>query len=180
MKTLQNQDYYTRDEPDPEALSILGSVPKRWGRMDRISRIALVEVGRVLRDEGLIDSHTNRVSDTVSGGLVGATRRGPLATDLAFAKTASADFSLASPLLFSYTLANISLSEAAGHYRLTGPVYSIYSSNPYEDAILEARRWMSSSMDISFMLAGELDYYPGEGMEAHEHIITSRFSVERR
>ena len=94
------------------------------------------------------------------GGLIGLTRRGSLATDLAYATTLKEGVAMASPTLFSYTLANIALAEAAGHYGLTGPVYAVFAAEPGAGGEDEARRWLDHDPSLDFMVAGELDVYP--------------------
>jgi hypothetical protein len=140
--------YLDQDLPGPEVLAVLGTLPKRWGRMDRLSRLAVVEVGRLPR--------------AGRGGLIGFTRRGSLATDLAYVATLRQGLALASPTLFSYTLANIALAEAASHYGLTGPVFSIFAENPggEAEAEAEARCWLADDRSLDFMIVGELDVYP--------------------
>ncbi|MEA3386095.1 MAG: beta-ketoacyl synthase N-terminal-like domain-containing protein, partial [Thermodesulfobacteriota bacterium] len=92
--------------------------------MDLLSRMALIAVGRALCDSGLLDRRTNKVRNADIVGLIAATRLGSLITDLAFCETMGQGTELASPTVFSYTLPNIALAEAAGHFGLTGPVYS--------------------------------------------------------
>lgn len=151
--------YLSRDEPGPETLAVIGVVPKRWGRMDRLSRLAVVEVGRALRVAGLLRDEPDKVVVSGSGGLIGAGRYGSLVTDLAFATTLAAGLNLASPTLFSYTLPNIALAEAASHYGMTGPVYSLFSGDPAE-AESEARRWLAEESGVDFMVAGAIDVVP--------------------
>lgn len=151
--------YLLQDEPDPATLAVLGFTPRRWGRMDRISRLAVVEVGRALRGAGLLHDEAGKVSLTGCGGLIGASRYGSLATDLAYGDTLKAGLNLASPTLFSYTLPNIALAEAASHYGLTGPVYSLFAGAP-EEAEAEARRWLAEESGVDFMVAGALDVVP--------------------
>ncbi|NTV14308.1 MAG: hypothetical protein HGA96_10330 [Desulfobulbaceae bacterium] len=127
--------------------------------MDRISRLAVVEVGRALRASGLLREEAGRLCLSGSGGLIGATRYGSLATDLAFAATLAAGLNLASPTLFSYTLPNIALAEAASHYGLTGPVYSLFATSP-EAAEAEARSWLAEEAGVDFMVAGNIDIVP--------------------
>lgn len=151
--------YLLQDEPAPETLALIGLTPKRWGRMDRISRLAVVEVGRALRAAGLLQDGAGKVCVTGSGGLIGASRHGSLATDLAFAATLAGGLNLASPTLFSYTLPNIALAEAASHYGLTGPVYSLLAGGLFE-AEAEAQRWLAEESGVDFMVAGVIDVVP--------------------
>lgn len=156
-----NFAYLTQDEPGPETLAVIGFAPKRWGRMDRISRLTVVEVGRALRLAGLLRDEPEKVGVSTTGGLIGATRYGCLATDLAFAESMSGGLDLASPTLFSYTLPNTALAEAASHYGLIGPVYALFSGDAAE-AENEARRWLGESPGPDFMVAGVIDIVPAE------------------
>jgi len=141
--------------------------PARWGRMDLISRTAVVRVGCVLHARGLLEMATGKVATTMTVGLVSSTRRGCLATDLAYCASIRQDPQLASPTLFSYTLANIALSEAASHFGLRGPVYSLYAENdPLGEAMDEAKRWLSSSPGLDAMVAGMLDVPPAGSLDA--------------
>ena len=149
------------DEPDPDILAILGQVPKRWGRMDILSRAAVVEIGRALVSPGSGEPAA-RVDAAARVGVIAGTRRGSLATDLAFARSLASGLEMASPTLFGYTLPNIALAEAASHFGLTGPVYSVFAGpddDPLQLARREAGRWLQSST-YTAMLAGALDYQP--------------------
>jgi len=162
--TLDRFAYLEAEQLGPEELTILRTVPKRWGRMDRLSRLAIVEVGRALIDAGLRRPGVVSQESLSRTGLVAATRRGSLATDLAYAKTMDQGLGLASPLLFSYTLANIALAEAASHFGIKGPVYALYSEkSPLTAARREAERWLKTDRDIAVMVAGEIDCYWGDG-----------------
>jgi hypothetical protein len=70
-------------------------------------------------------------------------------------------------VLFSYTLPNIALAEAAIHYHLTGPVYSLLSAEPFVEAVATARLWLASEdIWLDLILAGETDVLPGsDGLE---------------
>ena len=59
MARQSRYDYISQDLPGDDILAVLGELPKRWGRMDRISRLAVVEVGRVLLAYGL--AYPNRL-----------------------------------------------------------------------------------------------------------------------
>ncbi len=157
---MHDNTYLQSDIIGDAILAILGTVPKRWGRMDQASRLAVVEVGRSLRVAGLINHVRCKIDDDKIIGLIGGTRRGSLATDLAYGETYAQGLDMASPVFFSYTLANIALAEAASHYGLTGPVYSVYHENPFEEAAAEAKRWLAGDSQLYAMLAGELDFVP--------------------
>ncbi|MEN8143046.1 MAG: beta-ketoacyl synthase N-terminal-like domain-containing protein [Thermodesulfobacteriota bacterium] len=186
MSITTRYDYIKQDLPGGDTLSILGVLPKRWGRMDRLSRLAVVEVGRALRQAGLLAAVDNGFSARGRGGLVGVTRRGSLATDLAYAETLREGPEMASPLLFSYTLPNTALAEAASHYGLTGPVYSIFSElNKAGDE--DAGRWLADDRSLEFMVVGDLDYYSGCGQHDKEtnqsqnlessEVVTANFKI---
>lgn len=128
--------------------------------MDQISRLVLVEVGRTLKEYGLLDSNSRSLPPSQTVGLVAGTRRGSLTTDLAYCASLQKGINHASPALFSYTLANISLAEAAVHYSLTGPVYALFSKQPYEDALQEAKRWLNTVNYPLQIVAGQVDVFP--------------------
>lgn len=142
--------YINQDLPGDEILAILGELPKRWGRMDEISRLVVVEVGRLLGPG----------SSRGRGGLIGLTSRGSLATDLAYVATLKQGLAVASPTLFSYTLPNIALAEAASHYQLTGPVYAVFAEDPGAGGEAEARRWLDNDASLDFMVVGAFDVCP--------------------
>jgi len=149
-----------------EILAIIGSVPRRWGRMDLLSRMAVVAVGRAFRDSDLLDRQTNKIHSANIVGLIAATRWGSLITDLAFCETLGQGPELASPTVFSYTLPNIALAEAAGHFGLTGPVYSIFAEHDLMEKVeQEAMLWLSNQPEISAMMAGRLDIPPSYAEE---------------
>ena len=54
MAPSSRYDYINQDLPGDDILAVLIELPKRWGRMDKISRLAVVEVGRVLAAYGLL------------------------------------------------------------------------------------------------------------------------------
>lgn len=168
MPPSSRYDYINQDMPAADILTVLGTLPQRWGRMDSISRLAVVEVGRALLACGWQDRNDQQSSNGGQGGLIGLTRRGSLATDLAFIDTMKAGVALASPTLFSYTLANIALAEAASHYNLTGPVYSVFTENSSTDDGDEARRWLACDASLDFMIVGELDVYPDHQQSSDE------------
>jgi len=146
-----------------EALGPLAaSPPPRWGRMDRISRVAVVAVARLLLERGVITADRAKVSDRATIGLIAGSHYGSLATDLAYCAPLPHAPALVSPTLFSYTLANIALAEAASYLALRGPVYSLYCpSDPLRSAVEEAERWLAHSPGIDAIVAGELDLPPG-------------------
>ena len=151
------EQYWKQDIPDSHLLSIIGEMPKRWGRMDPASRIAVVEIGLLLKQNNLL-SQSNILSEETKVGLIVGTKLGSVTTDLSFCQSLSEGVENASPILFSYTLPNIPLAEAACHYKITGPVYSIISEEPLNEAIRDAQNWLKNDSNISLIIAGEIDF----------------------
>lgn len=179
MGKIANRDYsYAyQDQVEDGVISIAGGTPARWGRMTTLSRVLIVEVGRLLQKEGIIMGGERCDGKKLCVGLVGGTRRGSLHTDFAFKKSMEAGVGLASPALFGYTLPNIPLAEAAGHYGLTGPVYAIFDDKePLAAAVEEARQLLYGIEEISLMLACEFDHYivedRGELLLVNVQIVT--------
>jgi 3-oxoacyl-(acyl-carrier-protein) synthase len=176
MGAREPYGYIDDDLPPAEILTVLGELPKRWGRMDRISRLAVVETGRALAAAGILHFEGGRPVTTGQGGLIGVTRRGSLTSDLAYAETLKQGPEMASPILFSYTLPNTALSEAASHYGLTGPVYSLFSEEQGVDGLSEAKRWLAEDPKLDFMVAGGLDVYPGL-VSTDAEVISVNFKI---
>jgi len=130
-----------------------GPVPRRWGRMDVLSRLAVAGLGLLLRETGLaLHGRT--------AGFVAGTACGCLHTDQAFLK--SLDSASPSPLLFGYTLPSTAPAEAATFYKLTGPVYSVFDrADPYKSALSEASRLLDFIPGLDLMFFGRLDACPG-------------------
>jgi hypothetical protein len=155
-------EHFISDDPAPETVKFLGMIPSRWGRMPRLSRLVLVETGRILHCEQLTTSG-GRLCDTGKNvGLIGATSKGSLHTDLAFRETMASGPGLASPALFGYTLPNTPLAEAAVVFGLTGPVYALFEKR--EEALgraeKEAAALLAQMSSLDFMLACAFDHYP--------------------
>lgn len=152
-RTLTEQDIFLT----PENRAILGKIPERWGRMNPSSQAALLEIGRLLQGSDLLDDN-RKVADHKQAGLIVATRRGSLDTDLAYGETVAMGPEFTSPALFGYTLSNIPLAEAAIHYNLTGPVFSLFSDTPKATALSICREWLDDPANRSeFIIAGSLD-----------------------
>ena len=147
--------------------------------MDLLSRMAVVAVGRAFCDSDLLDRQTNKIHSANIVGLVSVTKWGSLITDLAFCETLGQGPELASPTVFSYTLPNIAIAEAAGHFGLTGPVYSIFAEHDFMEKVeQEAIFWLSNHPEISAMVAGRLDIPPSYAEEkapvAEFHIVNGK------
>lgn len=158
----------TGDNPGEETAELLGTIPGRWGRMPVLSRLVLVETGRVLRRCGLLQDGNRQCDRGLNVGLVGASRRGSLHTDLAFQESMASGPALASPALFGYTLPNTPLAEAAVQFGLSGPVYAVFddSTDIMAAAEKEAACLLEQMEEVDFMLACAFDHYPAdEGRE---------------
>lgn len=88
----------------------------RFGRMDPYSKLGLMAIALALKDAGLDDWAEKRPM-----GLIASTVYGCLQTDRAFFETVvPQNGRLASPNLFTYTLPNCFLGDAAILFGLTG------------------------------------------------------------
>lgn len=152
---------------------IIGTLPERWLRMDLISQLAVLEVGKVLHQAGHLTSDTGKIRTDRHNALIIASRYGSLATDLEYAATLVDGIELASPALFGYTLPNIAAAEAAGHYRISGPVYALLDQEPLARAGQEARRWQLHLGSTALIVYGELDVIPS----AEQAAITASFHL---
>lgn len=156
------------------ARSILSTLPERWGRMDLMSREAVAGVGRVLQENQLLEGTPPKLIQEWTGGLIVGTKRGSLAVDTEYAETLKEGSGMASPHLFSYTLPNIPLAEAAIQYGLTGPVFCTISNEPYEEALKEAQQWLQDMPgEKNIIVAGALDVI--HSRESAE--VTAKFKV---
>ena len=125
----------------------------RFNRMDEFSRLGVSAVGLALQDAGRDESCSRR-----DVGIVVSTAYGCLHTDLDFFKTVMPENgAFASPALFSYTLPNCFLGEAASRFGLTGPGYVMTEQG---DSGLSSIRAVLEEMDCEEMesaLAGICD-----------------------
>ncbi|MFZ0133499.1 MAG: beta-ketoacyl synthase N-terminal-like domain-containing protein [Desulfobacterales bacterium] len=105
----------------PPAASIYTQPPVRYRRFDDYARVGCAAIALALKDAGL-----DHGADPAPIGIIAATRWGCFDTDRAYYATAKEDRgAFASPNLFSFTLPGIVLGEAAIHFRLTGPTFTI-------------------------------------------------------
>ncbi len=160
----------------PEELNMIGPLPERWLRMDLMSQVAVLEVGRLLHCSGHVHPATNKIQKNLRTALIVASRYGSLATDQEYAASLAAGIEFASPALFGYTLPNIAPAEAASHYGITGPVYALLDPKPLKAAQNEARRWHHYLGPASLIIYGELDVVPGPdkpAITASFHLLTT-------
>jgi 3-oxoacyl-[acyl-carrier-protein] synthase II len=134
-------------EPLPDIpLAELGPAARR---MDAYSRLGMGGILHALRDAGLAEWSAPR-----NFGIIAATEYACLGTDVAYFNTAAATGTGASPALFSYTLANTFLGEAAIYFGLTGPTFVI-NGNPLLGAgVLEMALDTIFSSETDTMLCG--------------------------
>jgi 3-oxoacyl-[acyl-carrier-protein] synthase II len=109
----------------------------RFSRMDEFSRLGVSAIGLALQDAGLDEWRSKREM-----GIVVNTVYGCLHTDLDYFQTVMPENgAFASPALFSYTLSNCFLGEAASRFGLTGSGYVVteqdYSGLSSIRAVLE-------------------------------------------
>ena len=125
----------------------------RFSRMDEFSRLGVSAVGLALQDAGL----DGRISKK-GMGIVVTTVYGCLHTDLDYFETVTPENgAFASPALFSYTLPNCFLGEAASRFGLTGPGYVVSQQG---DSDLSSTRAVLEDMgceDLGSALAGICD-----------------------
>ena len=125
----------------------------RFSRMDAFSRLGISAMGLALEDAGLKQWTVKR-----EVGMVVATIYGCLQTDLDYYETVMPEYgAFASPALFSYTLSNCFLGEAAARFGLTGPAYVV---NEQENKGLSSVRAVLEEMactELETALAGICD-----------------------
>jgi 3-oxoacyl-[acyl-carrier-protein] synthase II len=122
-------------------------------RMDEYSRLGLTATALALIDASL--SEWTRERDI---GIIASTFYGCLGTDVDYYKTVIPDRGAhASPALFSYTLANGFLGEAAIRFGLTGTNYVITEQRPTGLAGLQTALDHITRGDIEKSLGGVCD-----------------------
>ena len=122
-------------------------------RMDEYSRLGLTAVALALTDAGLAEWTRKR-----DIGIIASSFYGCLGTDIEYYKTVIPDRGAqASPALFSYTLANSFLGEAAIRFGLTGINYVITEQRPTELAALQIALDHMTRGDTAQILGGVCD-----------------------
>jgi len=122
-------------------------------RMDKYSRLGLTAIALALIDAGLSEWTRER-----NIGIVASTVYGCLETDVDYYKTVIPDRGAnASPALFSYTLANSYLGEAAIRFGITGTNYVLTEQHPTGLAGLQTALDHIIRGDVEQILAGVCD-----------------------
>lgn len=135
----------------------------RFNRMDEFSRLGVSAIGLALQDAGF----NGRVSKG-GVGIVVSTVYGCLHTDLDYFETVIPEHgSFASPALFSYTLPNSFLGEAASRFGLTGPGYVVSQQDGSDLSSTRAVLEDMDSEDFEMALAGICDLGRPPGFPIH-------------
>jgi 3-oxoacyl-(acyl-carrier-protein) synthase len=109
------------DPQIPAESEIYAALPERYRRFDAYCRIGCAAIALALKDAGW-----DGIGAPCPIGIIASSRYGCFETDLEFYETAREENGIyASPTLFSYTLPGIAISEAAIHFRLTGPTFVV-------------------------------------------------------
>ncbi|MFO7598876.1 MAG: beta-ketoacyl synthase N-terminal-like domain-containing protein [Candidatus Desulfacyla sp.] len=124
-----------------------------FGRMDDLSRLGLAAIGFALKDAGLYEWVQKRDIGIVAGSVYGC-----LKTDMSYFETVMPGGGLmASPALFSYTLPNCFLGEAAVCFGLTGTGYVINETSPSGMSSLHAGLAGMAGGETERMICGICD-----------------------
>jgi len=124
-----------------------------FGRMDKYSRIGLTAIAFALKDAGLAEWKVKR-----NIGIIASTVYGCLGTDVDYYDTVMSKKGLgASPALFSYTLPNSFLGEAAIRFGLTGKSFIVNEQVPSGLACLNMSLDSIGCGESKTMLCGVCD-----------------------
>ena len=124
--------------PEFRCADVLRRPCQRFGRFDAFTRAGIAAVSFALEDAGLAEWESKRPIGIVAGTVLGC-----LEVDTAYyASALDGDGSTASPNLFTYTLPNCFLGEAAAHFGLTGPGYvlTLAPNEPW--------RWLDAALEM--------------------------------
>jgi len=119
-------------------------------RLDEYSRLGLVAMGFALRDAGIAEWKEKRPI-----GMIASTETGCLHTDISYFDGVLSQKGIdASPALFSYTLPNSFLGEAAIRFGLTGATFVITEEIPLGTACLKTTLECIALKETDRMLCG--------------------------
>ena len=105
---------------------VFGQVLPRFGRLDEYSKIGFAAIAFALED-----ARQDKREEKRPAGIIVSSTYGCLATDIEYFDGVIANGgNLASPNLFALTLPNVFLGEAAIHFGLTGPGFTVSESQP--------------------------------------------------
>ena len=136
--------------PDITSREIFGPLLPYARRMDAYSKSGLAAIAYALKDADL-----DRWTDKRNIGIIAATETGCLKTDLDYYETLKPSENFQpSPALFSYTLPNTYLGEAAIRFGLTGTHFVINEQVPMGTAALKLAMESLASGETDKMLCG--------------------------
>ncbi|MCF8145759.1 MAG: beta-ketoacyl synthase [Deltaproteobacteria bacterium] len=132
---------------------VLDTPCPHFGRMDDLSRLGLAAIGFALKD-----AHLAEWTQPRDIGIIAVSVCGCLRTDMDYFETVMPDGGrMASPALFSYTLPNAFLGEAAICFGLTGTGYVINDASPSGLACLHAALEGIAGGEVEKMVCGFCD-----------------------
>ena len=112
--------------PNLTSRMVFGSVLPRFGRLDEYSKLGLAAIAFALKD-----ARQDKWDEKRPAGVIVSSTYGCLATDIEYFEGVIANGGgLASPNLFACTLPNIFLGEAAIHFGLSGPGFTVNEAQP--------------------------------------------------
>ncbi|MBW2708148.1 MAG: hypothetical protein JRD04_02520 [Deltaproteobacteria bacterium] len=153
--------------PPMSRKAVFESPYSRFGRMDEFSRLGVSAIGLALKDAGM-DAWTAKRAV----GIVVSTGYGCLHTDVAYFETTKPENgAFASPALFSYTLPNCFLGEAATRFGLTGSGYVITEQNDSGLSSLHAVLEDMACNEFESALAGICDLGCPPGFPVDANVI---------
>ena len=148
-------DLFMPGEPMiPPAKAIFAQPLVRYGRFDDYTRLGCAAIALALKD-----AHLEEATEKRPLGVVVSTIYECFESDIAYHQTTIEEDGLyASPNLFSYTLPGIVIGEAAIHFKLTGPTFTVgdtFSGKGYNSLLSAADLIRSGSCHT--VVAGWLD-----------------------
>jgi len=139
--------------PDTNPSDMFKKPYPNFRRMDKYSQLGLTAIAFALIDAGLSEWTRER-----NIGIIASTVYGCLGTDVEYYNTVIPERGAnASPALFSYTLANSYLGDAAIRFGLTGTNYVITEQHPTGLAGLQAALDHITQGDVEKILSGISD-----------------------
>jgi 3-oxoacyl-[acyl-carrier-protein] synthase II len=136
--------------PDISHESVFHRDYPSFRRLDEYSRLGLVAIGFALRDAGIDEWKEKKPI-----GMIASTESGCLLTDIAYFDGVLSQKGIgASPALFSYTLPNSFLGEAAIRFGLTGTTFVITEEIPLGTACLQTALECIALREADRMLCG--------------------------
>ncbi|MCJ7593818.1 MAG: hypothetical protein MUO52_03470, partial [Desulfobacterales bacterium] len=149
------------DLPPITSQSLFNEFYSPFRRMDEYSKLGLGAIAFALKDAGLDEWTEKR-----NVGIIASTIYGCLSTDIDYFDTVMTDHGAgASPAIFSYTLSNIFLGEAAIRFGLTGTTFIINEERPLGLRCLELALASITRGEADKMLCGVCNHHCPKGFE---------------